>query len=104
MGEDSLADFLDWCEADQILTLAELWVAPRAEGGVSRIEEHAARLIEAVPSARIERLPFALQVARSTEIRAQLAQGVDPGRERLPATVLHEIVARGLYGWPRQAD
>lgn len=104
MGEDSLADFLDWREAEQILALAELWVARREEGGASRIEERASRLQQAVPTARIEHIPFAPQPARSTELRALLAQGIDPGRELVPATVLHEIVARGLYGWPRQSD
>lgn len=104
MGEDSLASFLDWREAAEIAALAELWVAPRLEAGASQLEQHAARVAEALPAARIERIPFAPQHARSTEIRARLAEGVDPGRALLPASVLHEIVARGLYGWPRPAD
>lgn len=104
MGEDSLASFLDWREAAEIAALAELWVAPRLEAGASQLEQHASRVAAALPAARIERIPFAPQHARSTEIRARLAEGVDPGRALLPASVLHEIVARGLYGWPRPAD
>lgn len=99
MGEDSLASFLDWKHSAEIAELAALWVAPRVEGGASRLDEHMQRVQAALPSARLVKLSFAPQRARSTEIRAILARGEDPGRELLPASVLHEIVARQLYGW-----
>lgn len=103
MGEDCLKSFVDWREAAEIAALAELWVGPRLEGSSSQLELHASRVAEALPAVHIERIPFAPQHARSTEIRDRLAQGEDPGRGLLPASVLHEIVARGLYGWPRSS-
>ncbi len=104
MGEDSLADFLGWHEAEVILSLAELWVAPRVENGASSLAGHRESICGAHPAARIELLPFALQEARSTALRAQLAAGIDPGRALLPVPVMHEVIARGLYGCLGHAD
>lgn len=100
MGEDSLASFLSWKDAAEIAASAALWVAPRQEHGASRLNEHREHVQAALPHARIEVLGLAPQHARSSEIRALLARGEDPGRQLMPAAVLHEIVARQLYGWP----
>jgi nicotinate-nucleotide adenylyltransferase len=100
LGFDNLRGLEHWREAREVLLRARPIVVQR--GPLDRgLLEHLRDALGTELARRIERglLPVAPLEVSSTELRAALAAGQDPG-EALPPGVLEYVRAHGLYGAP----
>ena len=99
LGEDNLSGFARWRAAEEIVALAQPIVVHR--GGVERAAEH--ELDDLSPRARtrlaLGRLACPPLDASSTEIRGELASGVEVPA-RLPPKLAQYVRAHGLYRRP----
>lgn len=93
MGADAAADFARWREPERLLSLAEPLVVAR--GGAE---------LPPPLAGRAELLVDFDHPASASAIRRDLAAGVLPGPQLLPAPVAAVIMAEGLYGWPGPAS
>ncbi len=93
LGADAFAGITQWHGASELLDRVILLVAPRPGLSMPRAEQ------PGFPQARVHLLAMPPVELSSTRVRAELAEGKDPGREALPLPVLQIIQQRGLYGW-----
>ena len=89
IGADTVADFHRWHEPARLLDLARPLVVAR--GPVT---------LAPPLTGRADVLADFAHPASATAIREDLAAGILPGPDRLPAAVAAAIIAAGLYGWP----
>jgi nicotinate-nucleotide adenylyltransferase len=93
MGADTYAGITRWHGAAELLERVIVLVAPRPGLGQPQAE------LQGFDQARVHFLAMPPVELSSTSIRADLAQGRDPGRAALPLSVFQLIRQRGLYGW-----
>lgn len=93
IGADELADFLTWCEPDEILRRVRLGVATRPGYPREPLEDVLARVER---PERVELFEIPVVTASSTEVRARVAAG-RPIDDLVPAEVARLVVALGLY-------
>lgn len=100
LGEDNLPGFSRWRATEEIVRLAQPIVVHRSG---TDLAAELARDGALSPFARtrlvLGRLACPALDISSTELRAELARGVEPSA-RLPPRLLAFIRARGLYGQP----
>jgi len=99
LGGDNLPGLGSWREVESLLERVTPLVVHRDED----LEEALARVGGQLSARLLEKLRRGLIVApphpaSSTDLRALLARGEDPGAD-LPAGCMDIVRARGLYGW-----
>jgi nicotinate-nucleotide adenylyltransferase len=100
LGSDNLPGIAHWHRAQQLLARVEPLVVHRGEDLGPALRELGrslpAHLVERITAGLIEVAPWPLS---SSELRAALARGEDPGPS-LPPGVLEYIRAHGIYAAP----
>lgn len=93
IGEDTLLDLPNWRKPDKVFTLCKFLVCRRSEDG--ELDRENLSLLEQ-RGARLTFLQMKPMDISATEIRAQLASGIEP--TALRPQVLEYIRMMGLYG------
>lgn len=100
IGEDNLPGLPDWREVEALLRHVRPVVVRRGTGGESALEALATRLSpQALRRLACGWLDVPPHPASSTELRARLGRGEDPG-DLLPPGVARYALEHGLYRMP----
>jgi len=89
IGADAFAEIKTWHRWTDVIREVEFIVVARP-----------GHYYQAPPGATVHRLETTALPVSSSEIRAQLAAGIEP--PELPSAVMHYIRTHGLYGFPSQ--